>query len=163
MDTKKITEFLNNKNNKLILIIILVGVSFMLFCDGGEKREEIKKDISVPVSDEKRLEEILSKINGVGKVSVMITYEATPEYDIAYEVNESKTQRDDNNEITKDTSAVLSSGEPFVKRSIYPEIKGVLVVIGRGDSFIKREVQNAVSTAIGVAIHKVCVMEGNQS
>ena len=115
--------------------------------------------------DEARLEEILSQIKGVGKVSVMITYNSGAETEIAYDTNSSITRRESgdnviNTEETNDCDAVMSSGKPFVKRYLYPEIKGVVVVAeGGGDILVKQRIQEAVMTSLGLAAHKVCVSE----
>ncbi len=166
MNIKKITEFINIENNKFVLIIILVGVCFMLFSGGGDNKEkEVINTALINVNEEERLEKILSQIKNVGSVSVMITYYSTAESDIAYESKQSSTEKEDGNDVrnresNKDMQAVMSSGEPFVIRSIYPEAKGVIVAAeGAGIPKVKEEITNAVMTAIGIAAHRVCVVE----
>lgn len=166
MDIKKITEFINIGNNKFILIIVLVGVCFMLFSGGGDKEEQKdrREVINMSENDEERLSTILSKIGGVGEVSVMITYYSTPETDIAYETKKSDARRDGedtkNIEMTSDKQAVMSQGEPFVIKSIYPDVKGVLVVAeGASILSVKEKITEAVTTIMGIAQHRVCVVE----
>lgn len=163
MKIKKITEFINIENNKIIFIIILIGVSFMLFGGIGSEKKE-KKEISVTISEEERLCNILSQIRGVGRVSVMITYYSSDELDIAYETNQTSTQREEENsqnvQSNIDSKAIMSSGEPFVTRSIYPEVKGVIVAAeGAGDIGVREKIINAVTTSLGVGSHRVCVAE----
>ncbi|MBQ3037906.1 MAG: hypothetical protein IJD30_01875 [Clostridia bacterium] len=163
MKGKKITEFINIENNKIIFIIILIGVSFMLFGGMGNTKKE-KKDTPITVSEEERLCDILSQIKGVGRVSVMITYYSTDELDIAYETNKTSTQREEENsqniQSNIDSQAVMSSGEPFVTRSIYPDVKGVVVAAeGAGDIEVREKIIKAVTTSLGVGSHRVCVAE----
>lgn len=169
MDLKKTAEFLNTGNNKFILIIVLVGVCFMLFSLGGDNdtKKDISQNQSVNVNDEEKLEKILSEISGVGEVSVMVTYFSSSKADVAYETKESHSQREENdvknNEISSDKQAVMSSGEPFVMRSIYPDVKGVVVVAqGAGVATVKDRITRAVTTAMGIAAHRVCVVEKNR-
>lgn len=68
MSLKEYKKILKNKNNQLFAIILIIGV-VLIFMSGTEKKEEVKG-----VSEEARLEEILSDIKGAGNVSVMITY-----------------------------------------------------------------------------------------
>ena len=73
---------------------------------GSDEIKAANSEDSIEVSNtlsknslEKRMEEILSQIKGVGKVSVMITYESGAEKVPAYDKNErrSETQEEDNN------------------------------------------------------------------
>ena len=68
MKPDNILKMLKNKNNQLLLIILIIGM--VLIFASGEREEEPKNE----GSEEQRLEEILSDIEGVGRVSVMITY-----------------------------------------------------------------------------------------
>ncbi len=69
--------FFKNKNNRLFSVILIIGVVMIFLSNtGADKTTNQKKAIS----EEERLEEILSDIQGVGKVSVMITYYETKEY-----------------------------------------------------------------------------------
>lgn len=167
MERKEITKFLKFENNKYVFAIILIGVIFMMFGLGGDKEEKKTKPTmtqNIMTDDEKRLESILSDIQGVGSVEVMITYYSTGKTDIAYELNTSETKRTDNDNVSNEEnskkSAVMSDGTPFVTGKIYPEVKGVIVVCdGGGDIGIKNRVREAVMTVMGIASHKVCVAQ----
>ena len=54
----------------------------------------------------------------------------------------------------------MSSGKPFVTKSIYPQAKGAVIVAkGVGVPSVKENVIEAVTTALGIASHRVCVVE----
>ena len=59
-------EFLNFKNKKFILVILIIVVIISIM-----PRKDNASDNS---DEEKKLQNILSEIDGVGEVSVMITY-----------------------------------------------------------------------------------------
>ena len=169
MNIKKITEFINIENNKFIFVIILVGVCFMLFA-GGEKGDTKNESVTheqIILDDEQRLCDILSEIKGVGSVSVMITYDATVQSDIAYELKQEKTVKEDGDDVTNEQSytdkqAVMSSGEPFVTRSVYPKVRGVVIAAkGAVNPKVREDIIEAASTVLGIARHKVCVAEKN--
>lgn len=167
MEIKKLINFFKVKNNITLFVIILIGVVLMLFPGGGEKKED--KTSLTPTEyksdDEERLIKILSQIKGVGEVDVMITYSGGVKSDIAYDTDTTTTQRGDGEKISNleenmKRQAVMSSGEPFVMRTLYPEVKGAVVVAqGAGDILVKQQIQQAVTTAMGIASHKVCVVE----
>ena len=167
MDFKNIVKKINFSNNGYLIIIILVGVLFMLFPSNNEKKDkatDINKEV-VTINYKEELENILSHISGVGDVRVMVTYSSTFEKSIAYEKNSNKNEKKDGdntviNEISSQTNVVLSSGEPFIVKEVYPEIKGVLVVAeGADDVLVKQNIINAVTTALNIAPHKVCVVK----
>lgn len=166
MDFKNIAKKINFGNNGYLIIIILVGVLFMLFPANDEKKEKNTpiNNEDVTLNYQQELEDILSHISGVGDVKVMVTYSSTFEKSIAYEKNTNKNEKKDGdntvNETSSEISAVLSSGEPFIIKELYPEIQGVLVVADGGDDvLVKQNIINAVTTALNVPQHKVCVVK----
>ena len=162
MDFKKITKFIKIENNMYIFIIILIGVMFMLFFGGGdEKNVETTTSIKdLMKNDEERLEDILNKIEGVRNADVLITYCGGIESKIAYDTSQSSYNSDNSHESTTDKQAIMSSGAPFIAKELYPEVKGVVVVAnGASDILVKKQIYEAVTTAMGVASHKVSVFE----
>lgn len=169
MEIKKILEKFKIENNSYIFLIILVGVVFMITAgsfENNDKKTDVKQtSANMLINDEEKLEKILSKIEGVGRVSVMVTYRTSAQFDIAYETNSSASEREDGakgklTEENIDKKAVMSSGDPFVTRQLYPDIKGVVIVAdGANDIKVKQKLIEAAATAMGVAQHKVCVAE----
>ena len=95
----------------------------------------------------------------------MLTYSSSFEKSIAYEKNSNKNEKKDGdniliNETNFKNSVVMSDGEPFVVKEIYPEIQGVVVVAdGADDILVRQNITNAVTTALNIAPHKVCVVK----
>lgn len=77
MSLEKYKNFLKNKNNLVLFVILIIGV-VMIFISGPDNTD---KDIlqKNSLTEEARLEKILSDIHGTGRVSVMITYYETKE------------------------------------------------------------------------------------
>ena len=65
----KVKKFIKNKNNHVFAIILILGIVMMLVSGGGDKKE------GEFASEEKRLENILNNIDGVGKTNVYITFD----------------------------------------------------------------------------------------
>lgn len=149
-------------NNKGLYIIIIIGVVFMLF-SGGEGRNDTKTPEYDAYSDEVRLQEILEKINGVGSVSVMITYYGTTTYDVAFEERQESSQRDDGSVKSRENSVITSGGEPLIRGVVYPKAKGVVIIAdGAEKAGVKKAITDAAVAALDVASYRVCVLEGKE-
>ena len=145
------------RNTRTLYLILIIGIMVMLFSSLPKKPAEEKK---LPeISEEERLETLLSKIDGVGKVDVVVTYYGSGEKNIAYETKQSRRTGSQSEEESTDRSVVLSDGSPFVTKESYPEVKGVVVIAeGAKSAEIREEILNAVVTAMGIAAHRVCIL-----
>ena len=120
---------------------------------------------------EKKLENILSKIDGVGKVKVLITYSETSEVVAMYNENqkESHTEETDTGGGERKITEVDSSKEiiykeengekyPVTQKVILPRVEGAIVTAeGARNSEIKTHIIQAVEAATGLATHKIQV------
>lgn len=159
MNREQIIDFFKNKNNRRILIILIIGVIIMLFPSLLKSAPKTEKSNSA-FSEEERLCRILSDINGAGKVSVMITYYGTTEKDIAYEV---KTASSEGLSASEDKKAVMSGSEPMVVKETYPEVKGVIVTAqGAENAAVKRKLTEAVTAALDIPEYRVCICRNKE-
>ncbi len=125
-------------------------------------------------SMERRLENTLRKVKGIGDVEVMITVKSSKEQ-IALKDNtnqqtsnqESDAQGGSRSEsnTNKSEETVMSqagSGEssPYVVKELEPEVEGVLVIArGGDDAKIISEINSAVQVLFNVPAHKIKVMK----
>ena len=137
--------------------------------------EEIQTNSDKVTEDEtvKNLEEILSKINGVGKVKVMLTYSQTSQTIPLYnqDSSEKNTEESDKQGGTRkvtetDTKTEIiykeENGEkvPITQSIISPKIEGAIVTAeGAGNAVVKTNIIQAVEAVTGVATHKIQVFE----
>jgi len=123
---------------------------------------------------ERRLQEVLSLVNGAGQVEVMLTLSGSREIILAEDTttNESSVKEVDsaggsreNHSLAKDMRTILiqSPGggqEPIILREIVPKVEGVIIVAEGGDDvFVKEALMRAASTVLGVDIHRVRVLK----
>ncbi len=156
MDKDKLIKLLKNKNNLIICLILIIGIVLMVVGGKDNKEENIETTKIEVLTDEKRLEDILSQIDGVGEVSVMITYYSSSEKDLAYETKTSSR----NLEESEDKKAVMTDGEPMVVKEVYPDVKGVIVTAqGAGRTDVKAAISEAVSATLDVPMHKICIFK----
>jgi len=170
--TEFISKYLNSKKSMNIIIAVfavcVLLVIYMSFGGPGDVTEARSKnegsDATFAQSEESKLEQILSKIAGAGSVSVMITYESTPERVVASndETQQSTVNSDSNQSNTQSTSksAVTVQGrdgnEPLIIKENQPEIRGVIVIARGGDDIhVRMELVKAVQTVLRVEAKKV--------
>ena len=155
----KITKFIGDISNKnLIYILGAIGVLFLLISTFSSTEEsevvcEEKSDYCVMLED--RLEEILPKIENVGKVNVMITAR-----------NRGKIVPVRNNDdITSDIVVLNQKGggeDIKIIEETFPEIQGVIIVAEGGKSDkVKTDLTEAVNALLNVETHKIKVFERN--
>ena len=160
MNKEEIIKIFKNKNNRLICLILIIGVVLMVAAGGHDrKKEAVSTANEIAVEDEeKRLADILSQIDGAGEVSVMITYYSSTEKDIAYETK--IASRGDKSETSEDKKAVMTDGEPMVVKEVYPQVKGVIVTAqGAGNTAVKAAISEAVSSSLDVPVHRICIFK----
>ena len=150
-------------NTKSLYIIIIIGVVLMLFSSGKEHQSDTKAPAYETYSDQERLQQILSKIDGAGQVSVMVTYYGTSSYDVAYEKKQTSSKKSEETTKSEENSVITTGGEPLVKGTVYPKAKGVVIIAeGAGDVGVKKALTDAASVALDVASCRVCVLEGKE-
>ena len=181
-----------DKNITNLVIILIIGIILLiaggsLFGDSKPKSIEGEKSLDKSVSVaaqvpkhsyeellEQRLENILSKIDGVGEVAVMITLysgkELVPAKDsrIGETITEEKDNQGGSRKITqmqKDQQVIIMNDQggnqqALILKKVEPLIKGVIVAAhGADDIKVRSAVHHAVMTALGVPAHKVEVFK----
>lgn len=122
---------------------------------------------------ENRLTEVLANVAGVGHVQVMITLKSSREAVVERETPVSRSATNETDSLggsrvisqveTGDSVVYRSEGtdsEPFVIKTLTPEIEGVLVVAeGAGSGTVNRTVTAIVQALFGVEAHKISVVK----
>ena len=170
--------------NKLLLIL-LTGVALLVIAmpveDKGKEDKDNGKEEILTVTEEtyeelleKRLTEMLSCVEGVGKTKVMITMKATGEKIVLKETPYTRNETSeidseggsrDVRELSQSDSAVYIEGSdgsrtPYVVQETNPQIEGVIVIAEGGDDILTvKEIIEAVSALFDVPSHKIKVMK----
>lgn len=122
---------------------------------------------------EQRLRETLSQMEGVGKVRVMITLKSSRELVVEKEqpylrssTNENDSQggnRSVSQLETEENTVYRTDGsvsEPYVVKTLPPQVEGVVVVAeGAGSGTVNRTIVEMVQALFGVEAHKVKVVK----
>ena len=194
--TKK-TDRNNKKNieNLVVFLVLLIITIIAINTIWGTEKEEAKQeensvsykklaetlDNNINSNNqefseynlEQSLEDILSRIAGVGKVKVLITYSETSEVVAMYNetyVSSSTEETDTNGGVRKieqiDNNKEIiyeeKDGEktPITQKVVMPKIEGAIITAeGAGNANIKTNIIEAVSAATGLATYKIQVFE----
>ena len=158
------------KNLHIVLSVVAVAIIGLLFFsfDSGTSENKTTLSESEYFQIENRLCDVLSKINGAGKVSVMINFAGTSELITATtsDVSQDKTSDYDSsgNRVTESKTESISpviirkDGEdtPLIVKEILPDIVGVVVVAEGADRLsVKLNLLQAVQTLLDVSADKV--------
>mgnify|MGYP003445608784 CR=1 FL=1 len=123
-------KLLKNRNNRLVFVISIIGIVIILLSgvsSGGDKTTTGKGE---ETGEEERLVEILQKIDGAGRVDVMITYEE------------------------KEKNGGIGYGD----REYIKTPKGVIVVADGADiPSVRLSLKEAATAVMGVGANRVCV------
>lgn len=186
---EKIKKIFTNKEKRIenlisfliILIITLIIINKILSNDTKKEENYENKtgiELATPCSSEQiitdnleeKLEDILSKINGVGKVSVLITYSESsslvPIYNVSSSIStveetdtsggkrKTETENNEKGVITDSSSNVIT------EKMTMPIIEGAIITAqGADNPTIKSNIISAVEAATGIATHKIQVFE----
>jgi stage III sporulation protein AG len=168
------------------MILVLAGILILIIAlptDTKEKKqaEEAKENISKENDTmeaskdeiERKLEDILEKIDGAGDVKVMITYQDSGTQVVEKDKNTSENSLEESDSTggvrsTKEQqlqeSTVYEEADagntPFVSKELLPKVEGILIVASGGDNQkVKQNISEAVLALFQVEAHRIKIVK----
>ena len=144
---------------KYVLPVVLAGVVLLLL-PGGERTQ--RKEMTAQTEEcfdleamERKLEQALSRVSGVGEVTVVLTLKESGRRVLARDTQVSERDQ-------RSQTVVLSSGsgteETVTLQNIYPNYQGALVVCDGGDDpAVRLCITKALSALTGLGADKITV------
>lgn len=149
---------------KYVAFIIVIGIVLMALPVNKKSGTNGESDSSPPVvvqTVEQELEEILSQVDGAGKVRVYLQelYGAQT----IYQMN-TDSDRSDASSQNKEQCVVISDKDRnergLVKQVIAPQYQGAIIVCqGADDPIVKLAIAEAVSKATGLGMNKISILK----
>lgn len=165
-------KFLSWKYLKITILCVVAIIVFLLYLNmEDEEVNLVSSNNSSYISTldyskeiENKLENILSKIDGAGNVSVMISLDGSPELVYATD-NDTKTSSSSTGTTTTTSSNLIivngSNDGALILKENLPKVKGVIVVSsGADDISIKLDMLNAVSKLLDLPIDQINILKG---
>lgn len=165
----------------IILIITLIFINKILKEDDTTKKTDYVNETGVELASsenvktssdelEKKLENILKKVSGVGNVSVLLTYSESDSIIPVYNVSQSTSTTEEKDtsggtrtivsEDNKKDVITDSSSNIVTEKKVMPKIEGAIVTAeGAKEPNIKSNIISAVEAVTGLANHKIQVFE----
>ena len=168
------------------LILVLAGILILIIAlptDTKEKKqaEEAKENISKENNTmeaskdeiERKLEDILEKIDGAGDVKVMITYQDSGTQVVEKDKNTSENSLEESDSTggvrsTKEQQLqestvyeeVDAGNTPSDSKELLPKVEGILIVASGGDNQkVKQNISEAVLALFQVEAHRIKIVK----
>ncbi len=177
-------NLLNKFGKDKILILILAGVLLMVVTLPTGKTSQSKESATVSEESdsmsvdmyeeyvEKRLEKVLSSVDGVGKVKVMLSVKNSSEKVLAKDETYSDSSSNDvsgtDSSENVDTEKISThifydtsdGSRPYVVMENMPVVDGAIIVCEGGDNKeLVNDITNAVYGLLNIPVHKIKVMK----
>ena len=147
-----------NKKLQFVFVIILSIILIFVFISSmsnDNKTEQVVGINEYVTNLETRLENTLSKVNGAGKVSVVITIESGMETVLAMEKITRETAS--GKEITE--TPLIVNGKTVVIKENYPKIIGVLIVAKGADNISTlSKIQQATISLLDINVNQIEIL-----
>ena len=138
------------KKYRMVLLVALLGVALMCL-PNGKKETPVVQTAAETVDMEKRLEQILSRIEGAGTVNVMLT-EAVGE-EIVYQTDNGGADTVVITDSARNQQGLIRTREP-------PIYLGAIVVCRGADSAaVRLAIVEAVSNVTGLGTDRITVLK----
>lgn len=149
------------KKYRYVLLVLLAGIFLMALPSGGEKKEAAQETIPAETQAEPDLQdslaEILSQIDGAGKVRVLLTQSAGAQtvYQTDEDISDSSVQSD--TVVISDSDRVQTG---LIRQVNPPTYLGAIVLCqGADKAAIRLAIVEAVANATGLSTNKISVLK----
>lgn len=145
------------KKYSAILLIVLIGIFLMVLPSKQESPSESQATIPETPSLQESLSAILSKMEGAGKVEVLLT-QAEGEK-ICYQMDEDRSE----NNLRKDTVLMTNGSreeEGLIQQILPPTYQGAIVLCqGADNAKIRLSITEAVMRVTGLTSDRITVLK----
>lgn len=173
----RLEGLMTKKNIKIILLVIVGLISVILLFGFGSGKSKSTSSNVVTTSSyistmdyckiiENKLIDVLSKVDGAGTVSVMVTVDGSPELIYANEQDKTSSTNSSGSTTSSTYSSPIiidanGSSSALVMTEVLPAVKGVIVVSsGAGKVETRLNLLKAVSTLLDISTEQVTVLKG---
>jgi len=149
---------------KYALLVVLAGVVLLLWPSGESQRPQTAADsqtqtLGFDVEEmERKLEQALSKIQGAGEVTVVLTLKGGERQVLAQDVHTDGDEREHSTVIVSQGSGVQQA---VPLQQLYPQYQGALVICTGGDDpAVRLELLTAMRALTGLGGDKISICKG---
>lgn len=152
------------KKYKYAILVLMIGAGLMLLPpirSGKTESNSVQADEDIKVCVQDELADILSCVEGVGKVKVMLKESSGAE--TVYQINQDISVSDNSSDTRTEVITITDSDrneQGLVKQINPPRYEGAIILCqGAEDPKIKLAVTEAVSKITGLGADKIAVLK----
>ena len=149
------------KKWRYVLLILTAGILLMLLPFGKKTESTEESAVYSLVQTQQDMEQILEKIDGVGRCRIMLTLERSSRLTLARD--NSDTQREKEHKTQSEVLTInRGSGnqEVVVTEELYPVYQGAVIVCdGADSSSVRLNIVQTVSVLTGLGSDKISVVK----
>lgn len=163
-DKRKWLKGLFESRKGLIYPVLVLAIGVFLLLLPGKKEEPVT---AAPEPSDFSLreftaaaEQLLSKIDGVGKLTLQLSLETDGSRSYLYDLRESRDEGGE--DLQRQTVLVDQDGnqEPITLERVYPRFRGAVVVCqGADSSRVTLAIKEALSSLTGLGMDKITVLK----
>ncbi len=154
-----LSELTPKQSYAIKIVIIILAVIISIGVMGYEPSAPAVTTSATTDNLELKLENILSRIKGAGKVKVLIVYKNDGTSNLAKDVE--YTHESDGSTVNKSVIVMGKDKEAIIVQKNIPDVQGVIVTAqGAGDEEVKQNIKKAVEAALPVMSHRIEVLVG---
>ena len=167
LKNNKLIKITKNKKAYVAIVCLLSLIVFAIFFSSVGSKKANNNTVEQPSSStvdfvsetEARLKTILSSVKGISDVNVYISVSSTPIFCYATDTTSQNGSNQETSNIVFSKSG--TSTTPVLVKTIYPEIKGVLIVAkGAGEAKVKLMLCDCLSSVLNVPASCIQILEG---
>lgn len=150
----------------LVCVVVLFGLSLWGGKDDSGQVQESGHETTQAYIQyyEKRLEDILSQTQGVGRVEVAITLEGGVQREFVEESQQESSDNDSGSQKRSSSSTLVigtgSGQQAVVRQELQPKVRGVLIACdGANSDSVRLAVVEGVRTLLDIPSSRICVVQ----
>lgn len=135
----------------LVLLILIIGYVYI----NSKNQSQVVNSNDYVNSLEEKLSNVLSDVDGIGRVKVIINVESGMETVLASKVTETQS----GNVTERVETPIIVNGETVVLKEMYPKIKGVLIIAEGANSIASiNKLQQATISLLDININQIEIL-----
>ncbi len=136
----------------VLIAVLLILLVLMLSFNLAEKETVVTEDYVTSL--ERRLENALAKVEGAGKVSVVITVDSGMETVLAMKTVKTETASG----VEIEETPILVNGKTVTLMEKYPKVTGVLIVLEGTNFAVISRIQEATTSLLDINLSQIEIL-----
>lgn len=156
-----LSKLVMDKKSIYFIIGILIAGVMLLMGNNSDIKTISKTENTSSVNINRELEKILSKVEGAGRVKVLINYNQSGEKILAYDMESNINEKESGKENNSKSEVVYDGNKmPVILKEYMPKVEGVIIVAQGGNiENVKKQLIAGTVALLGIDEHKIEVLK----